>query len=68
MSKSNSPSIEEKIVQLEQQVAWFDSEEFVLEEALGRYEVAQKLANEIQQDLATLKNTITQVGGETADA
>lgn len=68
MSKNNSPSIEEKIVQLEQQVAWFDSEEFVLEEALGRYEVAQKLADEIQQDLATLKNTITQVGGETADA
>ena len=64
MSKNNTPSIEEKITALEEVVAWFDSEEFVLEDALAKYKEAEKLGTEIQQDITNLKNTIEQVGGK----
>ena len=57
----NKPTIEQKIATLEAMVAWFDSEDFVLEAALEKYEKAQKLADEIQQELYQLKNTIEQV-------
>lgn len=62
MNKSKSLTIEEKIAELEKIVSWFDSEEFVLEQAVAKYEAAQKLADEIQHDIGTLKNTIEQVG------
>ncbi|QHN42559.1 hypothetical protein GII36_01685 [Candidatus Mycosynbacter amalyticus] len=61
MTKNNDTTIEQKIEQLEQAVAWFDSDEFVLEQATSCYEQAQKLADEIQRDIAGLKNTIEQV-------
>lgn len=64
MSKNKSPKIEQKIADLEQMVAWFNSEEFELEAALKQYEAAQKLAKEIQSDLATLKNSIVRVDPE----
>lgn len=63
MTKNDTPNIEAKIARLEKEVAWFDSEEFMLEQAVERYEQAQKLADEIQQDIAHLKHTIEQVGG-----
>ncbi|MBH1980761.1 exodeoxyribonuclease VII small subunit [Candidatus Saccharibacteria bacterium] len=63
MNKSKTLTVEEKITELEKLVAWFDSEEFVLEQAVAKYESAQKLADEIQRDIGTLKNTIEQVGG-----
>ncbi len=65
MNKSKTLTIEEKISKLEKLVAWFDGEEFVLEQAVTNYEEAQKLADEIQHDIGTLKNTIEQVGGTT---
>lgn len=61
MSKSNTPTIEEKIATLERLVAWFDSEEFILEQAVEKYDDAQKLAVEIQDDITKLKNTIERV-------
>lgn len=64
MSKSNT--IEQKISELEKLVAWFDSDEFELEKAMGQYEKAQVLAAEIEADVATLKNSIEQVGGDVA--
>ena len=67
MSKNNQPTIEEKIAILEKLVAWFDSDDFVLEEALAKYDEAQKLAAEIGQDIATLKNTIEQVNLSTQE-
>lgn len=63
MNKNKTLTIEEKISKLEKLVAWFDGEEFVLEQAVTNYEEAQKLADEIQHDIGTLKNTIEQVGG-----
>lgn len=64
MSKNNSLKIEQKIAELEKIITWFDSEEFELEAALARYEEAQKLAEEIQNDLALLKNSIKRVDPE----
>ncbi len=64
--KTDSMTIEDKITQLETLVAWFDSDEFVLEQAMSRYDEAQKLAAEIQAELAKLKHTIERV--DTAEA
>lgn len=61
MNKNNSLKIEQKIAELEKIITWFDSEDFELESALDRYAVAQKLAQEIQHELESLKNSITRV-------
>ncbi|HUC96738.1 MAG TPA: hypothetical protein VMR16_03700 [Candidatus Saccharimonadales bacterium] len=57
MSSTNK-SIQEKTDALTKLVAWFDSEDFTIEEALDKYKDAEKLANEIEHDLSSLKNEI----------
>jgi exodeoxyribonuclease VII small subunit len=57
MSQANK-SIQEKTEQLKKLVAWFDSDSFSIEEALNKYKTAEKLANEIESDLSSLKNEI----------
>ena len=59
MSDKNNPSVTDKMTQLEALVSWFDGEEFELEEALGKFNEAKSLADEIERDLMDLKNTIT---------
>lgn len=66
MNTSKTKTIEEKIAELEKLVAWFDSDEFELEQAMEKYESARNLAADIEQDIAALKNTIEQVGGDAA--
>lgn len=56
-SKNNT--IEERIAALEQAVAWFESDEFTLDEAVERYQQVQQQAAAIQAELAKLKHTIT---------
>ncbi len=58
MTKSEQ-SISEKIKSLEEATEWFYSDEFDLEKASEKYQSAIKLANEIEKDLADLKNKIT---------
>ncbi|HRC27832.1 MAG TPA: hypothetical protein PKV96_00400 [Candidatus Saccharimonas sp.] len=58
MSAKNSTTVADKLAELQQQVAWFDSEKFTLEEALDKFKVAEKLASEIEVDLASLKNEV----------
>lgn len=58
MSKQNNLSISEKISQLDKLVAWFDSEDFSIEEAIERYQQAETLANEIEKDLEAVKENI----------
>lgn len=60
--KQNKQTIEDKIAELERQVAWFDSEEFALEQAIDRYKEAEKLSTQITKELQELKNTIIQIG------
>lgn len=55
---SEKKSLNEKIAELDGQVEWFYSDEFKLDEAVGRYKTAVKLAKEIEKELAELKNEI----------
>lgn len=57
MSSTNK-SIQEKTAELTNLVAWFDSDQFKLEEALDKFKTAEKLAIEIENDLSSLKNEI----------
>ena len=58
-SKNNQLTISQKLEQLEKLVAWFDSEDFVLEKALEQYKSAEKLADEITEELNSLQNEVT---------
>lgn len=57
MSRANK-SIQEKTTELTKLVSWFDSDDFTIEEALSKYKDAEKLADDIEQDLNSLKNEI----------
>ena len=58
MSDKSKQTIAEKLAQLDELVVWFDSEEFTIETALDKFAEAEKLARDIEQDLAGLKNDI----------
>lgn len=59
MSKANDSSIEKKLEELRQQVEWFESDEFTIDEALERFEKASKLADEVASELREVKNKVT---------
>ena len=59
MSKSETkPTIQDKIAQLDKLVAWFQGEDFELEQASAKLKEAAKLASEIENDLETVANDI----------
>ena len=58
MSK-NDKTIQEKMNQLSELVAWFEGDEIELEAAIEKYKTAEVLADEIGKDLSELKNEIT---------
>ena len=58
MSK-NDKTIMQKIAELEAAVAWFESDAFQIEESLERYTEAEKMAGDIQKELAEFRNEIT---------
>jgi exodeoxyribonuclease VII small subunit len=60
MSKTE-PDINAKMAKLEEYVAWFESDEFAIEQSLDKFSEAKKLAEEIQADLDTFKNKVTVV-------
>lgn len=55
---AKKPSITEKTAKLDELVAWFDGEEFELEQSLEKFKEAEKLAAEIENDLAEMKNEV----------
>ena len=57
MAKNNA-TVQEKIAQLDELVAWFDSDEFSLEAATEVFKKAEALAREIEADLTELKNEV----------
>lgn len=63
MSKVNDtqdqPTVNEQITKLDACIAWFDSDEFTLEESFDRYKEAEKLAADIETQLKAMKNEIT---------
>ncbi|MFZ1243117.1 MAG: exodeoxyribonuclease VII small subunit [Candidatus Saccharimonas sp.] len=58
MSKENK-SIQEQLQKLQELVAWFDSDDFVLEQAIEKYHEAEVLAMRIDEQLVAVKNEIT---------
>ncbi|MGB4762712.1 MAG: exodeoxyribonuclease VII small subunit [Candidatus Saccharimonas sp.] len=58
MSKTDK-TVSQKMSDLGELVAWFESDEFELEQAIAKYKEAEKVAGEIERDLAELKNEIT---------
>ncbi len=57
MSKENK-TIAEKLAHLGELTAWFEGDEFSLEAALDKFAEAEKLAKEIDNNLAEFKNKI----------
>lgn len=57
MSEPNK-TIKQKMSELSELVAWFQSAAFSLEEAFGKFKEAETLADEIEKDLTKLKNDI----------
>jgi len=51
-------NIQAKMTQLDELIAWFNSDDFELEVALDKFKEAKKLADDIEHDLKELKNTI----------
>lgn len=60
MSKSN-PTIQEKIKKLDELIAWFEDDDFELEQASTKLKAAAVLAGEIEHDLGTITNDVQQV-------
>lgn len=60
MSEANK-TVQEKMSELSELVAWFQSPAFKLEDAVTKFQQAEKLAEEIEKDLTKLKNDITVV-------
>lgn len=59
MSKTDNKTVSQKMDELGELVAWFESDEFELEVAIDTYKKAEQLADDIEHDLAELKNEIT---------
>jgi len=57
MSVKNK-TVQEKMAELSELVAWFQSAAFKLEDALDKYKQAESLAEDIEKDLIKLKNDI----------
>jgi len=58
MSKKNDESLQAQLAQLDQVVAWFDQEDFDVEQALGKYEQGIELVAAIEERLKTLENKV----------
>lgn len=59
MSSKNNKTIADKRAELSGLLAWFESDQFVVEEAIDKFKQAEALARDIEQELMEHKNTIT---------
>ena len=57
MSKPNK-TIAEKTADLQNLLDWFDSDDFELEQAIEKFQIAKQLADEVVHDLDELENEI----------
>lgn len=58
MSNPENSTINTKITKLNEQIQWFYSDDFNLDQAEAKYKEAANLTKEIEQDLENLKNKI----------
>lgn len=54
-------TVEQQLHELEELLAWFESDEVTVSEAIAKYERSQLLAKEIEVALLEAKNQITQI-------
>lgn len=59
MSAKNNSDLSAKLKKLDELVAWFDQEDFSIEDALKKFKEADELSREIEKQLNELKNDIT---------
>ena len=59
MSTKSNATIAEKRAELGKLLAWFESDDFAVEEAIAKFEAAEKLARDIETELMEYKNKIT---------
>jgi exodeoxyribonuclease VII small subunit len=65
--KKERESIATKTKRLNELMAWFDGDDFSLEEAVDKYAEATKLASEIEKLLTSLKNKVTRIEASIAN-
>lgn len=61
MVKKDNESIQAKLAQLDELVAWFDGDEFQLEQASAKLKEAAKIATDIEGDLRAVANDVQQI-------
>lgn len=54
----NKKSLNQKIEELDKNMEWFYSDDFNLDAAVEKYEKTLKMAKEVNEDLAKMKNKI----------
>jgi len=57
-SDTENKTVQGKLNELSQLVAWFQSSEFKLEDAFDKFKESEALAEQIEKDLTKLKNDI----------
>lgn len=57
-SDSKTPSIQEKITQLEALLAWFDGDDFSIEQSMEKFQAMKQLAESITTELDSFKNEV----------
>jgi len=58
MSTKKIETLQEKINRLGEMVAFFDTDDFDIEQALEKYKTAEKLSEEIREQMVDVKNEI----------
>ncbi|MBP9738698.1 exodeoxyribonuclease VII small subunit [Candidatus Saccharibacteria bacterium] len=58
MSTQNKQTVEEQIAELDALLAWFESDDVTVDEALTKYERAQVLSKELTAALQEAKNKV----------
>ena len=58
MSAESNQTVEEKIAELDALLAWFESEDVTVDEALRKYERAQVLSKELSTALKEAQNKV----------
>lgn len=59
MSQKNEQTLQELTARFEELVAWFEQDDFDVEQALEKYEQAHAVAGEIKKRLDAVENKIT---------
>lgn len=59
MSEAKSKLLRDQLTELDELIAWFDQEDFDLDEALNKFDQGVELAEAIKKRLNKLENKIT---------